>query len=415
MLAFIYRFLGHTYFWGDAYQKADSIYALAEPLAIAQKDTMLWMESIKFRLETEIKMGLRAAWRMDEGHSRALQRMYQGLDLAQKYKAHKYEADFAYLLGEEYLDKEQCNEAYLEKALHFAKRAESLYDNGNNYKLLAKVYAEMEYFDSTAFYLAKIYGNDWQQTGPSDLYVKVVFPSKNEDVAAVETELQKEWQKEEYEGFLLRNKYVLAGVVLIGVLIVMLLHGYHRHRYRIQSERLNQQLHKSRLLHTFLQEGLKEREAEILRLQEELNRHCLDESTKRDLTEELNVANENRHILAMEAMKQSPAYSKIQLIMNDFRWKEESDYRLDEKDWLELMNSVDACYNKVLARLSGQYRLDERELHICCLSLVDVPVVHIAHLIGYTRPVVYKAEQKILQKMGYSYEKGYLRKLLKAI
>ena len=46
---------------------------------------------------------------------------------------------------------------------------------------------------------------------------------------------------------------------------------------------------------------------------------------------------------------------------------------------------------------------------------MDVPVVHIAHLIGYTRPVIYKTEQKILQKMGHEYEKGRLRKLLKTM
>ena len=417
LLAFIYRFLGHTYFWGNAYQKADSIYALAEPLAIAQKDTMLWMESIMNRLKIEMNIGTRSAFRADEGHFHALQRMYQGMDLAQKYKAYEYEADFACLLGEEYLDKEHSDEVYLGKALHYAKKAESLYKrHGNAYKLLAKVYARMGKTDSTAFYLSYIYGDGWQETGPVDLWVKTIRPKEEGNIAAVETELQKEWQKEQYEGFLLRNKYVLAGVALAGVLLAFGLHGYHRRRYRMQSERLNQQLYTSRLLHTFLQKGLKEREAEILRLQEELNRYCLDESTKRrDLTEELNIANENRHILAQEAMKQSPAYNKIQLIMNDFRWKEESDHRLDENDWQELMDSVDACYNKVLARLSGQYCLDERELHICCLSLIDVPVVHIAHLIGYTRPVVYKAEQKILQKMGRSYEKGYLRKLLKTI
>ena len=101
--------------------------------------------------------------------------------------------------------------------------------------------------------------------------------------------------------------------------------------------------------------------------------------------------------------------------MADFRWKEESDHKLTEDDWQELQSGVDACYNKVLARLTEQYQLDERELCICCLSLLDVPVVHIAHLIGYTRPVIYKAEQKILQKMGRPYEKGLLRKLLKTI
>ena len=191
--------------------------------------------------------------------------------------------------------------------------------------------------------------------------------------------------------------------------------AYHRHRYRKHSERWQEQQKTSQLLHALLQEGLKKKEEEIARLQEELERQTKEGTIQKNLAEELTAANENRAILAQEAMKQSPAYNKVQLIMADYRWKEETDHRMAEADWQELFDGMDACYGKVLSRLTAAHQLDEREQRICCLLLMDVPVVHIAHLIGYTRPVIYKSEQKILQKMGHDYEKGYLRKLLKTM
>ena len=420
--ALVYRFLGRTYFYSQVYQKSDSIYRLAEQLAINQKDTLLWMESIQYRLMGEKEMGLRGVWgKSRERHLQSVERIRQGLDLAHAFGTKEYEAQFAILLGEEYIKTGKLDKHDAEKALHCGKMANRLLTeleigNLGVPRLLAKAYLTLGHIDSAAVYLDEMYGNDWRKRGPNLLWMDVVHqPENREEVASTEAELQKHWQKERYEGFLLRNKYLLAGIVLAGVLLVLLLQGYHRRRYRKQSERLQEQQKKSQLLHTLLQEGLKKKEEEIISLKGELERQTKEGTVQKNLTEKLTAANENRAILALEAMKQSPAYNKVQLIMADYRWKEESDHKLTEDDWQELQSGVDACYNKVLARLTEQYQLDERELCICCLSLLDVPVVHIAHLIGYTRPVIYKTEQKILQKMGRPYEKGLLRKLLKTI
>jgi hypothetical protein len=350
-----------------------------------------------------------------------VERIRQGLDLAHAFGAKEYEAQFAILLGEEYIKTGKLDKHDAEKALHCGKMANRLLtelETGNLGvpRLLAKAYLTLGHVDSAAVYLDQMYGNDWRKRGPNLLWMDVVHqPENREEVASAEAELQKEWQKERYEGFLLRNKYLLAGMVLAGVLLVLLLQGYHRRRYRKQSERLQEQQKKSQLLHALLQEGLKKKEEEIARLQEELERQTKEGNIQKDLAEELTLANENRDVLAQEAMKQSPAYNKVQLIMADYRWKEETDHRMTEADWQELFDGMDACYGKVLSRLTATYQLDEREQRICCLLLMDVPVVHIAHLIGYTRPVIYKTEQKILQKMGHEYEKGRLRKLLKTM
>ena len=415
-----YRFLGKTYFYANIYQKADSIYRLAELMAMAQKDTTLWMESIEFRLKAEKEMGLRLQYfiKKEDGiHQNSLQRIRRGLDLAREFGSREHESRFALLLGEEYMRHQRFYEGYLEKALHYGKMADSL-NNGGYFtgQLLAKAYVEAGHTDSAAVYFNRVLGNEWREKGPVTFWVEVVYdPSNREKVAAVETELQKEWQQERYENSLLHHRYLVVYIVMAGVVLALFLHGYHRRRYRKQSAWLAEQQRKAQTLHAALQEGLKKQEEEVARLQEELNQQKADADARVSLEEKLAVANESRDTLALEAMKQSLAYHKVQLIMADFRWKEESDHKLTEDDWQELQSGVDACYNKVLARLTEQYQLDERELCICCLSLLDVPVVHIAHLIGYTRPVIYKAEQKILQKMGRPYEKGLLRKLLKTI
>ena len=160
---------------------------------------------------------------------------------------------------------------------------------------------------------------------------------------------------------------------------------------------------------------MQKKEKEIAHLQQELAQRQADEAEQKALAEQLSVANENRNILAKETLEHSPAYNKVQLIIADYRWKEESDHQLTDTDWQELIVSVNACYNNQLSQLTNQYALTERELSICCLLLLDIPVVHIARFIGYTRPIVYKAERSILKKMGYPYEKGYLRKLLKTL
>ena len=413
--AFIYRFLGRTYYLSHVFQQSDSIFTLAEQLAIKQRDTMLWMEAIQYRLKSTYEMGRgKTPKAREEAHQRFLQRIRQGMELAHAYGCKEYEGDFAVMLGKEYL---KGNDAQrYEKALHYGKLAESFGNISFVSKLLAKAYWYLGYPDSAAVYLDKVYGDDWRERGPFELWMDSYNMQPDRiGAAAVEAELQKEWQRERYENSLLHHRYLAVYIVMAGVLLALLLHGYHRRRYRKQSERLAEQQKKTQSLHVVLQEGLKKKEAEIARLQEELARQTADEAAQKNLMEELNTANENRDILAQETMKQSPAYNKVQLIMADYRWKDESDHKLTEADWQELMNGVDACYNKVLARLVNQYQLDEREQRICCLSLLDVPVVHIAHLIGYTRPVIYKTEQKILQKMGHAYEKGCLRKLLKTI
>lgn len=415
LLAVIYRFMGRELYYANVRQQSDSIFRLAEPLAVALQDTMLWMESLYYPTTT-YKVGGLSLRSGEATHQQTLQQAALGMELAQSFGNKEYEGLFALITANEYLDYRYKHEGYKEKALHYAKHAYPLVENGYKHETLAKAYIAMGYPDSAAIHLDHLYGKNWRETGTIHLWANVTYESSShEEVATVEGILQKEWQQAEYEGFLARYKHLLIGITAAAVLLICLLHLYHQKKYRSQSERLQSQQKKLQLLHGILQENLQKKEKEITHLQQELAQRQADEAEQQALTEQLSVANENRNILAKETLEHSPAYNKVQLIMTDYRWKEESDHRLTDADWQELTDCANACYNNLLVRLNTQYALTDRELSICCLSLLDIPVVHIAHLIGYTRPTVYKAERSILEKMGHSYEKGRLRKILKTI
>ena len=415
LLAVIYRFMGRELYYANVRQQSDSIFRLAEPLAIAQQDTMLWMESIYYPL-TRHKIGRLNTRSGKTTFQQTLQQAALGMELAHTFRNKEYEGLFSLITANEYLDYQYKHEGYKEKALHYAKHAYPLVENGYKHETLAKAYIVMGYPDSAAIHLDHLYGKDWREKGSIHLWTNSTYnSSSHEEVATVEGILQKEWQRAEYEGFLARYKYLLIGITITAALFIGLLHLYHQKKYRRQSKLLQTQQKKQQLLHGILQENLQKKEKEIAHLQQELAQRQADEAEQKALAEQLSVANENRNILAKETLEHSPAYNKVQLIIADYRWKEESDHQLTDTDWQELIVSVNACYNNQLSQLTNQYALTERELSICCLLLLDIPVVHIARFIGYTRPIVYKAERSILKKMGYPYEKGYLRKLLKTL
>lgn len=413
LLAIIYRFMGRELYYANVRQQSDSIFRLAEPLAIAQQDTMLWIESLYYPI-TILKIGGLSLRSGRPTHQQTLQQAALGMELAHSFGNKEYEGLFALIAANEYLEYRYKHEGYKGKALHYAKHAYPLVENGYKHEILAKAYIEMGYPDSAAIHFNHLYGKNWREKGTIHLWANATYESSShEEVAAVEGILQKEWQQAEYEGFLARYKHLLIGITAAAILFIGLLHLYHRKKYRRQSELLQTLQKKQQLLHSILQENLQKKEKEIIHLQQELAQRQADETEQQALAEQLSTANESRNILAKETLEHSPAYNKVQLIMADYRWKEESEHLLTDADWQELADCVNACYNNLLIRLNTQYTLTDRELSICCLSRLDIPVVHIAHLIGYTRPTVYKAERTILEKMGHPYEKGYLRKILK--
>lgn len=413
LLAFIYKFMAREYFYANTYSRADSIFSLVEQLATEQQDTMAWIKAIYYRLHILTKGNLTDVREQD---SYIEQRALQGMELARAVGYKEMEAKLAVLLGHQYLNYyRETDSTRADKALRCALLADSL-DAASTNELLAKAYIAKGDLDKAAPHLDEFYGKDWRKTGTRDMWTLSYTPETQGEVASIEEQLVNEWQKEHYENFLARYKHLITWIVIAGALLVVLMRLYYRRKYRRQSERLLQQQEKSSLLHSVLQEGLKQKEEEILRLQKELEERRADASSLPEhITEELEEANKNRAILAKETMEHSPAYNKVQLMIADFRWKDESDHRMTEADWQELVAGVNTCCNDVLARLTAQHSLSEREARICCLSLLDVPVVHIARLIGYTRPIIYKTERDILERMGEKYERGKLRTLLKTL
>ncbi|MBQ8674431.1 MAG: hypothetical protein IJ511_10430 [Bacteroides sp.] len=406
-----YKYMAKEYGHAEVNVKCDSLYNLVEQLAQELGDTTLWMEAI-YTLQ-EVQQRLAWSWNSAE----MLQRATQGLELARASGNENYEAHFALLKGELYLN--YCRDAGAkQEALRCGRQAEQLgLQHGRLLELMARSYVALGEYDSAAVYFDRLYGGpDWRIKGVR-IYKKGSYSNgQNYQVAAVEEAFLKERQKQNYEGFLIRYKYAIVGIVLFSLLVLSLLRLFYRYKYHRQRALLLEQQGQARLYYDTLQESLQQKEREITLLQAQLaERDAQVESARQALSSRLDMAHQARALLAKEALEHSPAYTKMQLIIADCRWKEASDSRMDETDWQTLAEGVNACRNNILTRLADHYGLTDREMHLCILLLLDVPVSHIAYLMEYSRPIVYRDERGILTKMGEKYEKGKLRNLLKSI
>ncbi|MBQ8673806.1 MAG: hypothetical protein IJ511_07140 [Bacteroides sp.] len=401
LVARIYKYMGLDYYWAGVINTCDSIYQIAQQMAIAQQDTMLLMDALYYRCSIRMKSEYQQKEDIEE-------ELLHGLKLAQATDNSRYQALFAHLLAQHYNRKLPRD---TRQAIHYARLAIRMKCPYDVHQLLGSIYWQMGKEDSASYYLGKKFGRNWRQR--LSLISTSLLNPMNEGVDSAIPNLQKELQKQSYESFLSRYKGLLIGVSLGAILLIVLLRLHYQRKYRRQSEWLKQQQEKSHLLYTTLQEGMQQREAEIARLQAALSQHEAQAESKA-LAEELATATKARAILMEEAMKHSPAYTKMQVIIADFRWKEESDQQMEAQDWLQLIDEVNACSDNLMTRLARQHGLNEREVRICCLLMLDMPVAHIAHIVGYTRPVIYKTERDILQKMQEKYEKGKLRNLLKS-
>ncbi|MBQ8674434.1 MAG: hypothetical protein IJ511_10445 [Bacteroides sp.] len=411
LLAHTYQYMGRSYYYARIDSKSDSLYHLAGQLAQELADTALWVEAIY----TCLDIRNRSAWQVDR--EKIMREAKYGIKLAHASGNKEYEARLAMLVGiicQGY----GHDEAAAREALDYGRQAEQLgLLHAHLLELMAKSYVVLGKRDSAALYFDKLYGgSDWRERGVHYLWMKAHQSPRNDLLPAAEEAFQKERQKQNYEGFLSRYKYAIAGIVAVSLLGFGLLRAFYRRRYRRQRLLLLEQQEKAGLLYNALHDSMLQYEREVAALQERLaEREAQLESDRQILSAKIDTANQARKLLAKEALEHSPAYTKMQLIIADCQWKEKSASQLDETDWQALSEGVNACRNDILMRLTDHYGLTDRDVQLCILLVLDLPVTHIAYLMEYSRPTIYRNEHNILKKMGEKYEKGKLRNLLKSI
>ncbi len=222
----------------------------------------------------------------------------------------------------------------------------------------------------------------------------------------------------------IRNTAVIDFFLLISLLIVIvLLLGVLYNKYWKRASwqqqdllKIKQELYKEQELneglqkqYALLKEELKQKDDNILALQNEIIKYKKKRQTPQ---EKLEALKEQRSIWKQEILECQTIYMKLQAIIDNCKTKGVSKETLTEEEWLKLLAKVDK--SDVVTNLSIQYGFVEKEIYLCCLSLMDLSVINKARIMGNTRSTIYRMEQRILEKMGEDYQTCKLEKLLKS-
>lgn len=438
LLGLIYNHTGYLYYLQDLIEQASLIYQSAEKLAIQQRDSCLWAESLLWQGRINTEKGITY-------HPDAEQKLLKAFEIAINPKYKRIQANVAASLSKLYNRMNQC-----EKAILFAKQNISLRDDTIHcyraYLLLGNAYYKALQYDSAHKFLTKslssnlyeIKANAYMQlsaiakaTGKLDeslaltekymMYVDSINLSKqsNEIIKA-----EKKVEKQKYIDSLKQHhsKHIVSIIIIailactIGVICFILKKGRHK-TYKLKQESLNseherQELHKKYMQ---LKSDLIEKDTIIASLQASINQQHANDEKKKKLQQELDIFSRERDALAKETFEHSKIYAKIERIIDACKKYESSNEYLNEDDWKYLLAEIDMRWDGAITRLSSKYQLSKKEIHLCCLFLTDISTSNFKYIIEYTRSSIYRKEKEILELMGYSPKSNKLKDILKKV
>lgn len=421
----IYNNIAYIYSLQQLYNKADSIYQLVERIGFQEKDTALYAEAIsaqgKIKLyqkkyseaENKLKQAAHLLRNSDKDGIRAniaatLSSLYgrtgkraEAINYAkqnialQKDTLHCYRAFL--LLGDAYFKMQQYDSAtiYINKALPSPSHA----DKAGSYMRLADIY--------------KIQGDIIQSLEMERLYSaykdSLTQSSQSNEILEVTQQILTQ-QQSRYEDFLNKYRYYIAGVILIGILLFFILRKRYQQRIRQQIKERIEAEKALNLQHAQLKQELKQKEEQILSLQNKISQDSTNKERKKSLQKELAKMEGQRIALVQKTLEHLDVYAKIQRIISDRKKKGSLKESLTEDEWLKLMVETDK--DGVISRLNAQYNLEKDEVYLCCLSLIGLSPTDKSIVMHCTRPTIYRKEKKLFYKMGKEYEPDKLNILL---
>ncbi|MEL5893357.1 hypothetical protein AAE250_07600 [Bacteroides sp. GD17] len=427
LLGRIYNSMGYLYYLQGLYDRADSIYLKTEQIGIQLKDTSLWAESLLRQGNIKLNQQL---------YSQAEKNLQQAIHILGDVKQNRMQSTIAATLSSLYgktgdgakaiqyakqtikfqKDTTHCYRAFLLLGDAYFKMGQ--YDSANIY--INKVLLSPSYADKASAYMrladiAQIRGEIAQSLEMEKLYSaykdSLSKTSQRDKVIETEKQVLIKQQKIQYEHFLSQYRYYIFLLIIISILLLYILQRRYQQRIhrqnqeRIQSEKvLNQQ-------YSLLKEELKQKEGQIANLQNEITQNLTNEEHRRVLHKELVEMNKQRVALAREALEHLDVYAKVQRIINDYKVKDYSKESLSKEEWLKLIAEIDK--DGIITQLGIRYNLSENEVHLCCLSLMNLSLIDKARAMHYKRTTIYRKEKDILEKMGENYQAGKLEVLLK--
>ena len=379
LLSCIYSNVGHLYYSQELDEEADSIYKLAEQLAVQQQDTTGLVYALLQRGMINLKKG-------EPQYVEAERLLQKALFVAEHFSDSSIKLPVYGSLGDLY---NKISDR--ERTLFYARLSYlSEEDTINCYRaflLLGDTYFMNAQYDSAEIYLQKIFSAEKYYDTKADACMRL---SK---IARIRGDMEgavKMW----------------AGQLAYLDSAEQNHQGYEIFRSAISQERKNCELNKEfyeNIIIVLVLAFLILTIIVMICYTKRSNKQKLEEQRwKEKLQLEISLLACKKQALIKGSYENSVVYSKLKKIARDLI-RVETKENLTLEEWEQLVKLTDAKWNGIITYLNAVYILSAEEIQICCLYLADVPVKHIGHFIrGYARSTVQLKAREILAKMGAS-------------
>lgn len=389
LIAHSYNSIAHIYYRQNFNSKADTIFRLVERLAISQKDSALWAESLSQQGKINIERG-------PSFYPKAESQMLMAYGVSHSVRQKRVKAKIASSLSTLY---SRMGEG--EKAVHFAKESIALQGSsvqGRAYLLLGDAYYKLAIYDSAQIYLRKSLHTSSSLSTKAGVYMRLAdianeqgkqnealemermysaytdsLRHKRQDVEVVNTEnrIMRAQLQQHYQ----TKVHTFSLILLIAACIsaASILYACHLHRsHRRTGNTLRQQA-------------------------------ASPETIPKNNLEKLKVA-----------LLDNERYKKIQHILHYYKTFNDYPVMFDELDKQKLVAAIDQQLGNYSFRLKAAYPLlTDKDIAFCCFHLIGLSATDIAVITLRTRNSIYKRTQSILEKkMHLSKDKDLLEVLI---
>lgn len=446
----LYINTGYLYFQQNLLTQADSIFQMAERMFIQRKDTSLWAEALSYQGQINIEKGT-------EYYPKAEQNLLTAFKMTETLKYRQIHASITASLSSLYSRMKEKEKAIQFAKLNIALREDSIH-RYRAYFLLGDAYFKSGLYDSATIYVNKSLAQPGYRT-KAGAYMRLAEIAKRQgkinqslifteqytlymdsmhlaqqghDILKAETEIEK-WkyantvEKNNNKQFILITVSALL-VVAIGVIYVKLKKNRSKTRemeeYQTFLEQEQQKLHQEL---TRLKDEITQKDDIAASIRRQIALQDMDEKSRKELLDVLGIViKERQHlvderdavtktkdVLAKEAFEHSNVYEKIERIIKAHKENSKVEEKLNEEDWSELISLTNKHWEDVIQHLIDRKDFEKKEIHLCCLLMTDLPIANLTYLLDYARASIYRKEEEILVRLGYSKEEYKLKDILK--
>lgn len=389
LISHSYNSIAHIYYRQDFNNKADTIFRLVEKLAIAQKDSALWAESLSQQGKINIERG-------ESFYPKAESQMLMAYGVSHSVRQKRVKAKIASSISTLY---SRMGEG--EKAVHFAKESIALQGSSvqpRTYLLLGDAYYKLARHDSAYIYLQKSLRTSSSYSTKAGAYMRLAdianeqgklnealemermysacldsLRHKRQDVEVVNTEKKIMKTRLQRQHQTTVNTFTLILLATASISAASILYACHLHKaYKRSGKLLRQQA-------------------------------ATPETIPKNNLEKLKVE-----------LLDNELYKKIQHILHYYKTFNDYPAMFDELDKQKLVAVIDRHMDDYSSRLKSAYPLlTDKDIAFCCFHLIGLSATDIAVITLRTRNSIYKRTQSILEKkMHLSKDKDLLEVLL---